>query len=164
MKTKQSPRKILETFGTLYADEDVLKNLPPRIEGELEFFTLGKYVSDDELKMEYESRDFIPADPLSIAEYHQKNPTFADEYKHTATHWQDAQGKWCFVAFYRWDGERYVFVRRCDSGWGDDWWFPVVRKSSSQNLGTDNSALKPLDLDSAIKICKENGLIVYKPL
>lgn len=141
--------KAMETFGTLYCDEKVLAEMPGKQKGKLEFFTLGKYVFDDELEKEYQKRGLVPADPYSLAEYHQKNPKFYDEKRFTATHWKNADGKWCYAAFRRWDDVRSVVVGRDDDDWSDGWWFGGVRESPA--LGSSDA----LSLDGYI--CEIGG-------
>ena len=55
------------------------------------------------------------------------DPAFADDHPNF-THWQDADGKWCYAAFRRWGGERCVRVDRDGGGWGDDWWVAGLRE------------------------------------
>jgi len=55
------------------------------------------------------------------------DPAFADEHPN-GTHWKDAEGKWCFVAFVGWDDERRVNVHRSGLDWNAYWWFACVRK------------------------------------
>lgn len=123
--TKPDPRKAMESFGTLYCDEDVLKDMPYG-EGPVEFFTIGRYVTNDELEKEYASRGLVPASPYALAEAHKANPSLAEGNKWTATHWKDTEGKWCFAAFNHWRGERFVNVCRFDGDWRDGWLFAGV--------------------------------------
>lgn len=133
--------------GKIYADEKVLKNAPVnKKQGELEFFNLGKYVSCDELGKEYESRGLIPADVYALASWNEEHKD--DERKYFATQWKDADGNYCYAAFDRWGGERYVDVGRDGLDWDDYWWFAGVRKSST----LDTSALSdPLSLEKRIE-------------
>lgn len=147
--------------GKIYADEEVMAAAPRnKVQGELVFFNISKYISDTELEKEYESRGLIPADMYALANWCEANRY--DERKYFATHWQDANGKWCFAAFYRWNDERSVSVDRRDGNeWDDDWFFAGVRKGT-QSSDTETSALVPLDLERAISIVKEAGYKIFK--
>ncbi|MFH1866965.1 MAG: hypothetical protein ABIJ81_02690, partial [Patescibacteria group bacterium] len=103
----------------------------PRGEGDeatVEFFKLGKFVSDDNLAIEYQKRGLDPADPYTLVAVNEADPAFADKYPNI-THWQDKNGNWCYIAFYRYVGGRYVGVGRDAYDWGGLWWFGGVRKS-----------------------------------
>lgn len=118
-----------------YGDVSLVESAPAT-EGKLELFTLGKYVTDDELQKEYDARGLTPAHPDVIAEYVLANPDFAEKY--VSTHWKDGTGMWCFAAFGRWRDGRYVSVDRGDGDWRDGWWFAGLRKSSA--LATEPSS------------------------
>lgn len=144
---------IKNTDRNFYGDYDIANTSPKKIEGKLEFFTIGKYISDDELEKEYKSRRLIPADLYTLCE---KND-FENDF--VATHWKDADGKWYFAAFYLWRGERSVDVDRRDRDWNGRWWFAGVRKSSV----IESSELSDtLTLEKAIEIVKKEGYIIYK--
>ena len=84
-------------------------------------------ITDDDLEKEFELRGLKPADPVSVAAVNEADPAFADE-KPNGTHWKDADGKWCYIAFDRWcGGERGVHVYR-GSRWAAHWWFAGFRK------------------------------------
>ena len=131
----RSPQQALEATGRVqYTDRKVVENMPkaPAVLAEIVFFKpdLSKrngHISDDDLEKEYALRGLEPVDPISLAALNEAAPAFADETPH-GTHWKDADGKWCFAAFDRWGGERYVSVDRDDYGWDDGWWFAGVRK------------------------------------
>lgn len=113
-----------------YTDSDVVATMPQGEGDEVEivFFKLGRYISDDELDKEYDLRGLIPVDPHALAALNAADKDFADE-RPNATHWQDANSKWCYAAFSRWgDDGRRVSVRRGDSGWNGPWWFAGRRK------------------------------------
>lgn len=124
------PQQVLDATGyKQYADAKVVQTMP-RGEGEeteVVFFQVGRYVSDAELQKEYELRGLRPADPYSLAKVNEDDPSFVDEYPN-GTHWQDADGRWCFAAFRRWNDERRVGVDRYDYDWYDGWWFAGVCK------------------------------------
>lgn len=136
-------QEILDKSGLKqYVDKEVVKNAPIlnlKKGAVIEFFSVGRYTSDDELEKEYESRGLIPADLISLTKYNIDNPKFTDN-KSNGTHWKDADGKWCFATFRRWLGERDVHVRRSGSGWCDGWFFAGVRKSNLRNSKSLNSS------------------------
>lgn len=121
--------KVVESGRKSYVDNKVVETMP-RGEGEqteVVFFTLGRYISDDDLKKEYEKRGIKPADPYSLAAINRDDPAFADA-KPNCTHWKDGDGKWCYAAFSRWHGGRRVDVIRNDRDWYGTWWFAGLRK------------------------------------
>lgn len=129
-KTKNIMKLIKATGRTFYGDETIAK-AAPQDTGEIKFFTLGRYVSDDELEKEYNDRGLIPASILSLCEYDKDHRDLLDEKKYVGTHWKDSNGKWCFATFRLWRGdERSVSVYRHADGWTDVWWFAGLRKSS----------------------------------
>lgn len=146
MKTKLSFQALLDkTKRTQYVDKDVVASVEPCEPQEIEFFTLGKYISDNELEVEVSKLGFELAHPYALALYAKEHPEFADE-KSTGTHWQNAKGNWCFATFFRWIDERRVDVYRGDGDdWNDRWWFAGVRKSSPKPLETKPSSV-PLTL------------------
>lgn len=149
MKTKTTLKSLLPAWNH-YGDESLIK-FAPETEGDLEFFNLGKYVSDDELEKEYESRGLEPAHPLQIAEYVKEDPDFKEKY--IGTHWKDGDGKWCYAAFGRWDDGRGVGVNRRGFDWLDYWWYSGVRKSA---LGTKEleGSLEPSNLELRVRVTK----------
>lgn len=124
-----SPKEMLDaTKRVQYTDKSVVEGIP-KGEGEdvtVEFFKLGKYVSDETLDLEYQKRGLTP-DPYAQAAVNEADPAFAEEYPN-GTYWKDEDGNWCFIAFGRHGGGRCVDVGRNDDGWGDYWWFGGVRK------------------------------------
>jgi hypothetical protein len=128
-RTKK-PQEVLDaTKRKQYTDNGVVKSMPHGTGdgAEVIFFKLDRYISDADLEKEYALRGLTAADPYSLAAVNEADPAFADKYPN-GTHWQDADGKWCFAAFDRWgDGERGVDVSR-GHGWVDNWWFAGVRK------------------------------------
>lgn len=151
-------------IGKIHADDEVLKNAPRnKKQGELEFFSLGEYVSDDDLEKEYKSRGLMPADLYALAAWNEEHKD--DGRKYFATHWKDKDGNWCFAAFGRWGGDgRGVFVLRSDGDeWSGRWWFGGVRKDSSSRLEPKPSSdTLPLELriEKLETWAKETG---YKP-
>ena len=133
----RAPQQALEAVGfRQYVDENVVAAMPNG-EGEEttvhffkprpEAYDKNGLLTDDKLKAEYELVGLKPADPYSLAAVSESDSAFVDE-RPNATHWQDADGKWCFAAFGRWGDERSVRVRSDDGDWGGNWWFAGVRK------------------------------------
>ena len=131
-----TPQQALKATGrTQYLNDDAVAEMPKGDgeETEVVFFKIGRTVNDINLDKEYELRGLDPADPYSQAAVNEEDPAFADEHPN-GTHWKDKDGKWCFAAFFRWDGvERFVSVCRYAYDWNDDWWFAGVRKSTSNS-------------------------------
>lgn len=125
-----------------YGSTDIIELIvPPKKEikeSDIKFFSVRKYVTNNELEKEYNSRSLQAIDPYSLTKYYKDNP---DRYKFLATQWKDEDGKWCYIAFRRWgDGERCVSVRRGDLVWPDGWWFAGVRKNSElKSLASSDS-------------------------
>lgn len=131
----RSQQEAIEATGRAqYMDRKVVDAMPKGEGDEVEivFFkpdlsTRKGYISDDSLDKEFDLRGLKPADPISVAAVNEADPAFADKKPH-GTHWKDANGNWCFAAFRRWHGKRWVNVRRNDNDWSDGWWFAGVRK------------------------------------
>jgi len=126
------PQEVLDATGRKqYTDSGVVATMPKGDgdgdEVEVYFFKVGKYVSDVDLEKEFTSRGLKPADAYSLAAVNEADPSFADEHPN-GTHWQDADGKWCYIAFDRWFGEHDVLVYRFDDEWNVYWWFAGLRK------------------------------------
>lgn len=141
--------------GIIYADESVLAHAPETT-GDLEFFTVGEVILDDELEKEYESRGLVPAGINQLAAWSEANQD--DKREHFTTHWKDAKGKWCYAVFDRWrGGERRVRVDRSGSVWDDGWWFAGSRKSSALESKPSSDTLT-----LALRAVKDAGYIVMK--
>ena len=128
----RTPQQVLDaTKRRQYTDSDVVTTMPSGGTGisenvTVEFFKLGKNVSDNKLAKAYEKHGLVP-DPYAQAAVNEADPVFSDEHPN-GTHWKDKDGNWCFATFDRSDGERNVGVSRFDVGWGGGWWFGGVRK------------------------------------
>jgi len=122
----RTPQAVLDaTDRKQYTDSNVVASMPRGTgeETKVVFFKLGHFISDVDLDKEYELRGLKPADPYSLAAVNEVDPAFADKHPNT-THWKDAEGNWCYAAFYRWnDFERRVDVNRLDDDWYGFWWF-----------------------------------------
>lgn len=126
----RDPQKALDATGRKqYTDKGVVKAMPKGHgeEPEVLFFKVGRTLSDNDLEKEYALRGLKPADPYSLAQVNADDPAFADD-RPNGTHWQDANGNWCFAAFHRWDGVRKLSVGRDGGVWVDGWWFAGLRK------------------------------------
>ena len=126
----RSPRQALEATGRrLYVNDAVVATMLHGTSDETDvyFFKPGRYLSDDELEKDYDAHGLKPASPYLLARINEDDSVFADEHPN-GTHWKDADGKWCFASFGRWDDERSVNVVRHDSDWRGFWWFAGVRK------------------------------------
>lgn len=130
-------QKIEEKGYKFYGNEDIL-NTSPEVKGKytLELFTVGKYISYDELEKEYISRSLIPADMYHLLKM---DNSILDEKRSSGTHWKNTEGNLCFSTFHRWDDDRNVNVRRYDDGWNGRWWFAGLRKIGTQPLETEIS-------------------------
>jgi hypothetical protein len=135
---EQSPQELFAATGRKqYVNTEMVATIPPQAPAgvadtqPLVFFDLDLSerggCSDSDLEREYEAHGLV-ADPYYQLNVNRENPEFADEYPN-ACHWKDAEGKWCFVAFGRGDGERCIRVGRSGTGWGVSWWFAGRRKS-----------------------------------
>ena len=130
-----SPQAVLDATGhTQYVDANVVAAMPRgQAEDELFFFKprpevyRNGLISDEALEQEFDFLNLKPASPYSLAKTNQDDPAFADTHPN-GTHWKDADGRWCFAAFRRWNGKRNVYVRRDGNDWNDYWWFAGVRK------------------------------------
>lgn len=160
-KTKLSFQQLLDqTKRVRYIDKVVVSSVEPCEPQELEFFKVGKDISDDELDKEYAQRDLEPAHPYALALYSKEHEDVMEEKVHVGTHWKDAKGNWCFATFNRWYGRRGVSVSRDDFGWSGHWWFAGRRK----DIGIAPLTPNPLTLDSAIKMVLKEGYVIYKPV
>lgn len=125
-----TPQQVLDATGRRqYTNQNVVDAMPHGEGGELDifFFHPGRYINDEELEKEVGIWGLKPADPYSLAQVNIDDPAFTDTHPN-GTHWKDAKGDWCFAAFSRWGGERFVDVFEHGYGWGNRWWFAGVRK------------------------------------
>lgn len=136
----RKPQEAIDATGRRqYVDREVVATMP-RCDGdqvELEFFKLdlsarGGWISNSDLQKEFESRKLVP-DPMAQIAFNKANPAFADDHPN-ATLWKDADGKWCYLAFYL-CVERRVDCGRNEHGWHENWWF-VGRKCQEKSLET----------------------------
>lgn len=152
--TKTNLKELLKsTKRTLYVDDEVLATAPKGGDlKDLQFFKLDKWVTNEELEKEYQSRNLIPATIETLVAYDKEK---LDKMKYVGTHWKDANGKWCYAAFDRWDvGGRAVFVDRSAYDWNDFWWFAGLA-NSPQKSDTRNSGALNLDLATRVEALEE---------
>lgn len=127
-----SPEQALEVTGRrMYVDKGVVATMPRGDKDEEEVFFVKRelWTSNDDWDVYLDSLGLKPCDPYTLAKVNEDDPGFADEHPN-GTHWKDSEGKWCFVAFSRWGGERGrgFGVDRSDDDWAAYWWFAGVRK------------------------------------
>jgi len=150
MKTNLAILKDLKKDGFIIYKDDAIVTSAPREDRkkELEFFNLGKNVTNQEIINAYHERGLVPASFVELANYIKKNPKILEEKKWIATVWDFNDDVLSYAAFRRWVGERGVLVSRSGRGWGDGWWFAGLRKSS-ETLGS--KTFGPLNLESRVK-------------
>jgi hypothetical protein len=125
----RAPQEMLDaTSRNQHTDESVVKAMPRGTGDEVEviFFRVGRRITDADLEKEYNLRGLKPVDPFSLGAVNEANPAFADEHPN-GTHWQDTNGKWCFLTFDRWDNGRNVYVYRSGNDWSGNQFFGGVR-------------------------------------
>ncbi len=123
-----TPQQVIDATGRAqYTDRKVVDAMPRGTgeEAEVFFFKPGRHVSDDDLEEEYKLRNLVPAFPDDLATVNEADPTFADQHPN-GTHWKDANGKWCYIAFRRWNDVRAVHVSRDAYDWVGHCWFAGV--------------------------------------
>lgn len=136
----QSPQVALDATGRKqYTTASVVASMPRGTGDEVKViffrpdqsaYDANGWISDDNLEKQYALRGLKPADPYSLAKANEDDPTFSDEHPN-ATHWKDADGKWCYAAFSRWrSGERFVYVSRDGVAWNANWLFACLAISS----------------------------------
>src|SRR3989344_7634417 len=135
-----TPQQVLDATGRKQYTNRKVVNAMPRGEGggegdetEVVFFkpepweyTRPDFMSDDDFEKALGRRNLKSAPPDDVAAVNEADPAFADT-RPNGTHWKDADGKWCFAAFDRWNGEREVGVDRDGYVWHDLWWFAGLR-------------------------------------
>mgnify|MGYP001568639575 CR=1 FL=1 len=143
-------KQLLEATGRdLYIDWEIAKTSPKNQKGQIEFFHIGKDVSVQELKKEYEKRGLEPAGIDILAKYDLENREEMDKMEFVGTQWGDNS----YATFYRWRDGRGVLVGRSDRGWGRSDRFGGVRKSF---------VLESLDLEKALEIVKKAGYKIIR--
>ena len=130
IRRSRTPMQAIDAIGrNKYVDDSIVATMPvgdgPE-ETELVYFRLGRYVSEDDLAKEYETRGLVPDHQAQCAD-NEADPAFADTHPN-GSQWKDGK-KWNFVAFRRRGGERGVLCGRGGGVWFDGWWFAGRRKS-----------------------------------
>ncbi len=133
----RSPEQVLDATGRAqYTDSQVVKSMPRGTgeETDIRFFKPEPeeydhdgWMSDEAFEAALARRNFIAADPESLAKVNEDDPAFADTHPN-CTHWKGADGKWHFATFHRWLDKRYVDVYRHDHAWHGPWWLAGVCK------------------------------------
>lgn len=135
---RRSPQDALKATGRkLYVTDSVAAAMPrgTDVRVKLVYFKPGPeaykngLLSCAALAEEYKKNSLKP-DPQAQIEDNAANPEFADEHPN-ACQWKDEDGNFCYVAFNRWNDERFVSVNRNDNDWNDNWVFAGVPKLSS---------------------------------
>ena len=113
-----------------YTTQSVVDTMPKGVgeKVELVYFKLGEDgdISCEAFKAECDKRGLVP-DPQAQAADNAAHPAFADVTAN-ACQWIDEDGNFCYAAFSRFGGERYVRVSRSSFGWDGYWWGAGVRK------------------------------------
>ena len=138
MKTKTTPQKALDSLSIpKYINEDILKTMPTETSDEkIEYFNIGKWVTNEELMKEYESRGLIPCYPLDLIEVCKDT----QHHDFIATVWDFYGSNLSYIAFDGWGGGRGVGVDRSGSRWSGRWWFAGLRKVSAKVSETKTSS------------------------
>ncbi len=124
-RNRTAVQAINDTGRVQYVDSSVVATMPtgdgPE-DVELTYFRASRYLSDDELELEFGSRELVP-DPQAQAADNEADSAFADEHPN-GTHWKNKKGQWCFASFDQDVVERLVHVCRFGNRWHDIWWLP----------------------------------------
>ncbi len=136
-RSRSNEQVLIDTGRKIYSDSAVVATMPrgTKSSARLHIFNVDKskykdgVLSCNDLAEEYRQRG-LRVDVEALADYCKKNPAAADE-KGLACQWIDADGKYCFAAFYRWPDARRVYVSRGGLDWHDDWSFAGVPEVSS---------------------------------
>ncbi len=129
----RTPQAVISATGRVeYLTDSVVATMPRLGEGVVEnvpvtFFKLDRWASPEEVDREFEQRGLIP-DPYVQAAINEQDLAFADKYPN-GTQWGRKGEEVSFVAFRRFDVERFVRCRRLGNEWYGGWWFAGRRKS-----------------------------------
>ncbi|MFZ3031476.1 MAG: hypothetical protein WA082_00375 [Candidatus Moraniibacteriota bacterium] len=129
-RTRTPQAALVATKRQLCVDDNAVKTMP-RGEGEeviVVFFLVSGFWTDPNLEKECALRGLVPVDPYSLAAVNEDDPAFADDHPNV-THWQDAAGNWCYMAFGSFGNERRVSVIRCGYGWDGSFWLAGLHKA-----------------------------------
>lgn len=135
-KTNLTFKQLLDkTKRNQYVTDSVVESIESSEPQNIELFTLDKYVTANDLETEVGKKGYTLAHPYALALYALEHPELADEHP-IGTQWKNADGDFCFAAFYR---------------WSDDWWFAGVRKLDLGTSDTQNQSSNPLNLELRIQ-------------
>ncbi|MBI1961588.1 MAG: hypothetical protein HYS45_02710 [Parcubacteria group bacterium] len=130
----RTPQQMLDDLGRRqWTNRKVVDAMPRGVGqgGDIFFWPVGCYISDDDLEKEYQADGWVAADPYLVAAANKEDPALGDKHPNF-THWKNASGEWCYLACLRSGGVRRVDVIRDGRVWSDVWLFAVVRKPTSQ--------------------------------
>lgn len=122
---------IKETNLTLRCPTpDMISYMPDndRKGSEILFFKPDLPRDDDAIERGYERFNLLPCHPVFLAKANIDDPKFATHH-HNATHYQDAEGRWCCIGF-KCDsfGRLVCFVHRNAKPWHESFWAAGVPK------------------------------------
>ncbi len=121
-------RGVLKAIGRKQIVDSLAVRSVPRGQGKeavVEFFHVGRPISNEELSQEYQKHGLIP-DPWAQSQVNLDDPSFADRFSN-GSHWRARDGQWCYLAFTKTRGERVVALRWKGGEWPSSWWFAGVR-------------------------------------
>jgi len=107
-----------------HLNDEVVENAPRNARGKRRvvvcFFPLKEFKNIEEVDKMLKEYG-LDSDPRAVCKVNENDPVFADEHPNN-TQWIDNSGKYCYLTFDRWDGERTVSVDRDGVGWDGSWW------------------------------------------
>lgn len=125
-----SPEAAISATGrTQYVMADVVASMPQGVDdtAEIIWIPLKKRMSNEEVVKKLAGYEMILVDPIALSAHNALEPDFAAKQRNF-TLWQDAEGNWCYAAFYDWSDVRFVRVTWHVLDWDGDWWVAAVRK------------------------------------
>lgn len=168
MKTKTiTLESLIKSNNFTYVNSNITPdNFPPEKIRSTDFklFHFNKLISSEDAVKEIELAGYLPANIYELLSWPDWN----------GKDWVVGLGPSCVVDGYRyvpylsgWGPKRNLFLDWFGHGWRDGFRFLAVRNSDAKTLETRDEVLgdlETLNLDSAIKIVKEAGYVIYKPL
>lgn len=131
----RSLQEALDVSGRkFYGDREVVATAPMvgrDEEVEVLLIPLGRPMADERVE-ELIPVGFRSADPWELVAVNEDDSSFADNHPNF-THWQNANKKWCWAAFRKWDCKRVVHAYRSDDVWDAYWYLAVVREEQKQD-------------------------------
>ncbi|MBI2577323.1 MAG: hypothetical protein HYV77_00565 [Candidatus Wildermuthbacteria bacterium] len=126
----RTPQQVLHATGRKQLTHKIVVEAMPHGEGEetdVYFFLVGRPCSNEEIEVKCAFYGLRLADPYSLAQVNEDDPSFADTHPND-THWKDAKGEWCDIVFDRWSDGRYVTLYHRIEDWFDYRWVACLRK------------------------------------